>query len=179
MKTSFRVIAGSAALLALVAVGNAQANPPQSLQTEGTGTVTVTSGSSVRIVNDANEYGAAYTKSNLIKYEKNKPSTRLIGQVDYSFSSSGSVAGGAPRFSIPIDINDDGSVDGYAFLDVNGCNSTTVSTESSTCTVFFNSEVFSNWDAFVAAHPTYTVASVPFIIADQPGDYFIYDIDVK
>jgi hypothetical protein len=130
--------------------------------------------------NDPREYGLVITKSNNSRLGKGKLSSRPIGETDFSFVSSGTVTGGAPRFSIPIDTNGDGAEDGFAFLDVNGCNGATlVSTESATCMVFFNTEVFPDWDAFVAAHPTYRVIGYPFIIADQPGNYAITNIDVK
>ena len=79
------------------------------------------------------------------------------------------VAGGAPRWSIPIDT--DGvrkTVEGYAFLDANSCGRTgVVSTAVPTCLVFFGSDMYANWDAFAATHPTYTIASaLPFVIVD-------------
>lgn len=177
LSSPHRAFIGTAALLAW-AFGPAHAEP-QSLQKEGTGDVVITSGNSARITNDVDEYGLVLTKSNLMRLDRGKLSSRLIGDSEFSFTSSGTVAGGAPRFSIPIDINNDGQYDGFAFLDVNGCGSPTVSTASSTCTVYFNSEVFANWAAFVQAHPTYRVLGFPFVIADQPGDYFLTDIDVK
>lgn len=168
-----------AACLAL-ACGFAQAEP-QSLakDPDATGDVTITSGNSARIVNDAGEYGLVITRSNLIRLSKDKVTSRPLSHVRFSFNSSGTVAGGAPRFSIPIDANGDGTADGFAFLDVNNCGSTFVSTASSTCKVFYTTEVHDNWAAFAAAHPTYRVLGYPFVIADQPGDYFVYDVDVK
>jgi len=184
MKLLTRTAVGIAAL---IAAGSIWAGEPQSLQKEG-GTaspyagdnVTITSGNSATIVNGANEYGAVYTKANLIKYVKNKLPSTPIGKVSLSFVASGTVAGGAPRFSIPIDSNLDGTVDAYAFIDVNSCNGAGfVSTTSATCKVYYTSEVFDNWAAFVAAHPKYEMLGVPFIIADQPGTYVITSIDVK
>jgi hypothetical protein len=179
MNSLTRTLIGTAALMTFTA-GSAWAAEPQSLQKEGTGEVVITSGNSATITNDPGEYGLVITKSNYGKLVKGRPSSRLIGDADFSFVSSGTVTGGAPRFSIPIDTNGDGSEDGYAFLDVNGCNgSTLVSTESATCKVYYTTEVFANWDAFVAAHPTYRVIGFPFIIADQAGRYVITNIDVK
>jgi hypothetical protein len=178
-----RTVAGAACLA--LACGFAQAEP-QSLAKDpaATGDVTITSGNSARIVNDLlpgglSEYGLVITRSNLIRLSKDKLTSRPLSHVRFSFDSSGTVAGGAPRFSIPIDTNGDGNWDGFAFLDVNNCGSTFVSTESSTCKVFYTTEVHDNWAAFAAAHPTYRVLGFPFVIADQPGDYFIYNIDVK
>ena len=65
-------------------------------------------------------------------------------------------------------------------MDVNGCNgSGYVSTKSATCKVYFITDTYANWAAFVAARPTYTVSYIPFIIADQPSIYLITNIDVK
>lgn len=123
------------------------------------------------------EYGGVYlnSKANSGKY---------IGAVTFSFTSSGDVAGGAPRFSIPI--NTDGvsnAVAFYAFLDVNGCGgSMVVSTTSAACAVNAGSETFANWAAFAAAHPTYRIASgsIPFIIADGTlGTYVVSDIVLR
>jgi hypothetical protein len=88
--------------------------------------------------------------------------------------STGDVAGGAPRFSIPIDTGGGRrTVEGYAFLDAAGCGGasgeyTTVSTESSECAVNFDSVDYANWATFAAANPTYRIAAgtIPFIIAD-------------
>lgn len=102
----------------------------------------------------------------------------------FSFVSSGKVAGGAPRFSLPI--NSDGKTNRvafYAFLDVNGCaGKTTVSTTDNGCTVYAGNEVLANWAAFVNAHPTYRVApgANPFIVADGTlGAYIVSDIVLR
>lgn len=178
LASTSRTVAGAACLA--LACGFAQAEP-QSLAKDpaATGDVTITSGNSARIVNDVGEYGLVITRSNLIRLSKDKLTSRPVGHVKFSFNSSGTVAGGAPRFSIPIDANGDGATDGFAFLDVINCGSTFVSTESSTCKVFYTTEVHDNWAAFVAAHPTYRVLGFPFVIADQAGDYILFDIDVK
>ena len=82
------------------------------------------------------------------------------------------VTGGSPRMSIPIDTNNDGTTDGYAFIDANNCGQTTnrTGTVDQSCPVFFGSTLYTNWAAFASANPTYRIAtdSVPFVIADQP-----------
>lgn len=169
------------ALVASVAIaGTAMAAQPTKLLTFGTGVATVTGPDSATLVNDAGQYSGVYLNS---RSQSGKP----LNAVSFSFDWAGSTAGGAPRFSIPIDTDHNSTVDGYAFIDAFGCGSTststsgTVSTESSTCTVYFGSEVFPNWDAFAAAHPDYRIApgSIPFIIADQAGSYTITNIDLR
>jgi hypothetical protein len=163
------------ALIASLAIAvPAMAAPPTKLLTFGNGDVTISDGT-VTLANDPAEYSGVYLNS---RSQSGKP----LHAVSFSFNYSGDVAGGAPRFSIPIDTDGNGTVDGYAFIDAINCGLTgTVSTESSTCMVFFGSETFANWDAFAAAHPDYRIApgSIPFIIADQPGTYTITDIDLR
>ena len=119
------------------------------------------------VYNGTNAYndGGAYIGS------KNK-SHKLLNQITFSFTSSGIVSGGAPRFSLPIDENNDGTTDGYAFIDAAGCGgisgaTTNVSTLVATCAVFYDTS-YANWAAFASAHPAYRMATdaVPFIIAD-------------
>jgi hypothetical protein len=172
------------AAVAAIGFGSVAASAsPNKLQTFGTGTVTVT-GDSATIVNAGGEYGGVYINS---RSQGAKP----LNAVHFSFVSTGDVAGGAPRFSIPIDTDGTGgTVEGYAFLDAAGCGatvgpnttaSTTVDTASATCAVNFNSVDYANWDAFAAANPTYRTApgAIPFIIADQAGTYTVSSIDLR
>lgn len=81
------------------------------------------------------------------------------------------VGGGAPRWSIPINVGNDpkDAQQVYAFLDANGCGDDgTVSTAEADCAVTLNTGgSYPNWAAFAAANPTYTIASaLPFVISD-------------
>ena len=177
-----RLLIGLAiAAVAAIGFGSVVASAsPNKLHAFGTGTVTITGVDSATIVNDAGEYGGVYINA---KNHGNKP----LNAVSFSFVSTGDVAGGAPRFSIPIDTGGGrGSVEGYAFLDAAGCGgasnvATTVSTDSLTCAVNFNSVDYANWDTFAAANPTYRIAAgaIPFIISDQPGSYAVNSIDLR
>jgi hypothetical protein len=184
------VLALSAAgLLALPA-----AAAPQ-LETFGTGQVT-TSGGTVTItntiVNDpvwgvGPSYGGVYLKSRSLSSK--------LADVEVSFRSTGDVAGGAPRFSIPIDDRDPATKDTYAFLAPDRCGgasgqSTVVSTELANCIVDLNGNFaaslagasYANWDAFVAANPTFRVqpGGIPIIIADGAvGTYVVTDIVLR
>jgi hypothetical protein len=93
--------------------------------------------------------------------------------VSFEFMNLGATAGGAPRFSWPIDTDLNGSVDGYAFLDVNNCGGNWVSSDNPSCVVWFGSTSYPNWDAFAAANPLYRSApgAIPFVIADWIGTY--------
>lgn len=156
----------------------------------GNGDVIITSSNSATIVlDDVDEFGGVFINSK-------KQSGRLLSDVDFAFTSSGDVAGGAPRFSIPID---DGSFDptqDFAFIDAANCGATVgdnpegeetvVSTENPACQVFFDGTLYANWDAFAAANPTYRIAKgeLPFIIADvlppgqSSGVYIVTDISL-
>lgn len=183
MKRSLAALT-AAALLATLVSSAALAAPNIKFRTFGSATVTEGPAGTFTIVSDgpdpiyapSPEYGGVYLNSKSY-------SGKYIGAVMFSFRSSGDVAGGAPRFSIPINIDGvSNAVAFYAFLDVNGCGSPTVSTASPTCTVYAGSETFSNWAAFAATHPGYRVASgsIPFIIADGTlGTYIVSDIVLR
>jgi hypothetical protein len=172
-----RRLAPVLALAAVMAIaGTAVAAPHARLKTFGTGDVNLTA-SGATIDNGSGQYGGVYLASR-------GRSAKPIAAVHFSFDYSGSIAGGAPRFSIPLDTNRNGRLDGYAFLDANNCGLTgTVSTDAPNCAVFLNfgGLSFSSWDAMVAAHPTWRLApgKVPFIIADQPGHYVISNLDPR
>jgi hypothetical protein len=167
------------AAVAVIGFG-VSASAGSGLQAFGTGTVTIgADGTSATILNQAGQYGGVYVQS------KSQSGT-LLNAVSFSFNSTGDVAGGAPRFSIPINTGGGaGSTTAYAFLDVRGCNSlatngtaVTVSTTLPNCQVAFQGGGFynyANWDAFARANPTYRIAQghFPFIIADAPGSYAV------
>lgn len=169
------------ACVALVAVASAaQAAPSKTLKTFGTGDVTATADSAT-IVNDAGEYGGVFLNSK-------SQSGKSLSQVVFEFrNANGDVAGGSPRFSIPIDTDGTGSTDnGYAFLDVAGCGGTSgdntlVSTQSATCAVNFQSVDYANWSTFASANPSYRIAPgfIPFIIADTAGSYAVDHIVLR
>jgi hypothetical protein len=160
-------------IVALVAVaafaGIASAAPAVSLTKFGDGDVTM-SGMSATLANGAGEYSGVYVKNKSL-------SATPLANVDFSFDYEGAVAGGAPRFSIPL------STGSYAFIDaINSGNTGTVSTDDPNAKVFINTGgEYANWDAMVAANPTWRIGSgkVPFVIADQPGTYEISNIVLR
>jgi hypothetical protein len=162
------------ALLAIFAVAvPVMAAPNSKLKTFGTGDVTLVGRNGANIVNGADEYGGVYLGGHR--------NAKFLRSVHFSFRSTGGVAGGAPRFSIPIDTNHDRTVEGYAFLDVNNCGSSVVSTDDPTCKVYFLNLAFDNWDAFADAHPDWRIppGAIPFVIADIAGNYSVRDVDLR
>jgi hypothetical protein len=172
------IIAIVAVVAAAVLATSAYADHSE-LKIFGTGDVTV-SGGSYRILNGSGEYGGVY-----IKGKSRVWSGKKLKKVHLSFVSSGDVQGGAPRWSIPIDTdNDKTTAEGYAFIDAAGCGATvgdnptgvqtTVSTSNPNCKVFFGAGVWANWAAFAAANPSYKLPKESlFVIADLPGDYTV------
>ena len=165
------IVTAALSALALFVVAGAF-GAPANLKTFGSESgseVTVTSSTSATIANGAGEYGGVYVQGKSLN-------GKSLAKVDFAFTSTGSVAGGAPRFSMPID---DGAAGGYAFLDVANCGGPVVSTENSSCKVYYGNGVYANWDAFAAQNPTFKIGSaIPFIIADQPGEYGVTGIDL-
>ncbi|MDP9281366.1 MAG: hypothetical protein M3P38_04630 [Chloroflexota bacterium] len=143
----------------------------------GTCTLTATGATLVTTDNDTdpnNAYAGVY-------YEVSSLSGLLIGDVtNVSFTYScadttgatNCVTGGSPRLSIPIDTNGDGITNSYAFIDAANCGQTghATGTVDLSCPVFFGGTLYTNWAAFVTAHPTYRIATdtVSFVIVDQP-----------
>ena len=111
------------------------------------------------------------------KSQSNKP----VADVDFSFTSTGGVAGGAPRFSIPLNTGTGGTQ--YAFIDVLNCGRTTgvVSTNDAACKVFVGSESFDNWNDMADKHSDWRIASgkIPFVIADVAGEYAVQNIVLR
>jgi hypothetical protein len=161
-------------LVLAIALAGVSTAAPSKYRTFGTGEVSF-GGGTATLANDSGEYSGIYLRG--------KPlSARRLSGVHISFRSTGDTAGGAPRFSIPLNTGHTESVTPFAFLDVNNCGGPVVSTDDPDCKVFlnFSSESFDNWDDLVATHPSWRVTrrGIPFIIADQPGTYRVSNIDL-
>ncbi len=169
------------AAVAAIGFGSPASAAATTLQTFGTGVTILTPDSASIALTDGLQSGGVFINS---KSLSGKP----LSEVVVSFVSTGDVAGGAPRFSIPIDTDGvGGTVEGYAFLDAAGCGgvsgqTTEVSTSSSICHVNFLSVDYANWAAFADVNPTYRIApgAIPFIIADgSTGSYAVEGIDLR
>ncbi len=88
--------------------------------------------------------------------------------------------------SVPIDEDDDGTTEAYAFVDTLGCNDsspisgTLDAIDDPTCLVAYGATVYPNWAAFASANPTYRLASdaLSFVIVDQPGEFTITNVQL-
>jgi hypothetical protein len=186
MKRMLFFAAMVAAVLSFASLANAAggssklkcfADLPATCSLSGTGSATVdaTAGGDAGVYVTNGNSGSSSVNNTLLK------------SADFSFTYfcgittdiSSCTGGGIPRWSIPI--NTDGNAkttEGYAFLDGANCmsggtpvsgNSLTVSTTLATCPVFFGPNSYTNWDAFAAANPTYTISNaIPFVISDGP-----------
>lgn len=157
--------------------GAASGNKIQCFGGDGGTCTPITDGVSINTVGGG--YAGVYVPSNL--------GGRLLGDVNkLSFDYNGTGAsGGSPRFSLPIDENGDGVTEQYAFIDTLGCNTgdanvgTADAINDPTCLIWNGANSYANWAAFVAANPTYRISNnTPFIIADQPGEFDITNIQL-
>ena len=94
-----------------------------------------------------------------------------------SFVGSGeSPLGIDPRWSIPIDTNNDGLTEAFAFVASGTCNNGAGLVDvihDSTCAIDYLGVTYANWAAFVAAQPAIAEISLTdnyaFVIADGSG----------
>jgi len=155
----------------------------RSTETGGAGQAFVFSSTSAQLrltgTGNGTDYAAVYTTAKA-------PAGKLLIDVDMGFriaapeGQNGYVQGGAPRLTIPIDMNGDGAWDDFASIDWASCGGTVdgngvltasvlVSTTSTSCGVNLNGGgSYANWDSFAGANPTYRIAKgqQAFIIAD-------------
>jgi len=180
MRKALLVMAGAMLALGLLSVSATAAPKVKTFATSGA-TVEVDDGTyTITLATGADSGGLSQGKAQ---------GGKSLSDVLFSFISRGDVAGGAPRFSIPIDDpSTTQKLDGYAFLDAAGCggvsgDDTTVSTELGECAVNFNSTTdYDNWAAFAEANPTFRLAAgyTPFIIADgTAGEYIVSDVVLR
>jgi hypothetical protein len=138
-------------------------------------------------------YAGIYVTSNII-------AGRLLvnmGELRYSYAG-GPFAGGAPRWSVAIDEDGDGTFEAgevFAFADAGSCNDgdsnvgVSDAQDDVTCTWFYKAEVHPNWRAFSHAHPNSriprrnsngTAMAVPaFVITDAPNHYLVWNVAVN
>ena len=118
-----------------------------------------------------------------VYYRHSSLNGKLLGDVtQLSFNYTGVPTNGSPRISLPIDVTGDGTTDFYAYISAFHCNDGLGLVDpihDSTCTIFYDGGPISgypNWDAFVAAHPTWHVGEIPFVIADDVGSWTVSNV---
>ncbi len=124
------------------------------------------------------DYAGVYTNDSTMYGQK-------LGEVKtLSFTYAGTDPGaGAPRFSVPIDTDGNGSKDQWAFISALYCNNGAGLVDAindPTCTVWLDDGVtfYENWAALVAAFPSGRIATnaFVFVIADEPGTWTINQV---
>jgi hypothetical protein len=115
----------------------------------------------------------------------NLAGTQLEDVKKLQFSYTGTATAGAPRFSIEINPDgQEGSDTIYAFVSAYYCNNGAGLVDvinDPTCTIYYGSESYPNWAAFVAAYPDATIADSDypvFIIADEVGSWTISGVKI-
>jgi len=140
-------------------------------------------GSATLVVNAGGAAGVYYLGYNDSVYGA------LLGDVTrLSFQYTGDApTAGAPRFSIPIDEDNDGLTEAFAFVPAISCNNGNGKVDvigDSTCLVYYAPDGvagWANWAAFAAAHPTWEVALTDnylFAIADEPGTWTLSNVTI-
>jgi hypothetical protein len=103
---------------------------------------------------------------------------RTVNQLGFSYSGD-AVTAGSPRISLGIDTDGDGNWNEFAFISAFHCNDGARNVDvinDPTCTIFIGNEVYANWAAMVTAHPEYRVGYTPFVIADDPGKWTVFNV---
>lgn len=109
-----------------------------------------------------------------------------VHNLNFSYAG-GPHVGGAPRLSIPIDEDNNGTWEHFAFMDAPGCNDgdefvgRLEGRADNTCGVNYDGTDYPNWTAFKTAHPTFRIArnAITFIIIDQPAHYVIWRVQIN
>ncbi|HSX18134.1 MAG TPA: hypothetical protein VLE51_02145 [Candidatus Saccharimonadales bacterium] len=111
----------------------------------------------------------------LSKYSGKSFYSKLTSQVTTLQNNvGGSALGIDPRWSIPIDVGNDGDTNFFAFVSFADCNNGSGLVDvihDSTCTIYRDGVAYANWAAMVAANPNDRIsyADFAFIIADGSG----------
>ena len=125
--------------------------------------------------NPSDQYSGVYVKNNSVV-------GKAIGAVKaLGFSYIGTPTAGSPRISLGIDTNGGGAWDDFAFISAAQCNDgarTVDAIHDPTCTINLGSHTYDNWAALVAAHPEYRVGYTPFVIADDPGVWKLFNVNL-
>lgn len=108
---------------------------------------------------------------------------KLLAEVTtLGFAYTGTATAGSPRISLPIDMDQNGSTDFYAFISAFHCNDgagTVNAISDTTCTIFWTGGPDSgveNWSAFAAANPSWQIGAIPFVIADDAGMWTVSNV---
>jgi hypothetical protein len=179
----------TAVLLVLSFAGSAMAAPPAkgslTCAADAPATCSVNSARTVAVIDTSLGGAAAVWVSN---FNGKSFYSKLTSQITTLQNNvAGTVPVGIdPRWSIPIDVGNDGDTDFFAFVAFADCNNGFGLVDvihDATCTVYRDGVAYANWAAMVAANPNDRVsyADFAFIIADgsgAPGSWTISNVKV-
>ncbi len=101
-----------------------------------------------------------------------------------SFTYTGTPTAGSPRFSVPVDENNDGLTEAFAFVPAISCNNGNGLVNvinDSTCTIYYGSNSYANWAAFAQAYPAAEIAlsdNYLFVISDDIGTWTVNNVTI-
>ena len=119
------------------------------------------------------EYSGVYLQNSNLEGK----TIRTVNQLGFSYKSTATA--GSPRISLGIDKTGDSKYDEFAFISAFYCNDGAGNVDvinDPTCTIYSGSDVYANWAEMVAAHPDYRVGYIPFIVADDPGTWTVFNV---
>ncbi len=95
-----------------------------------------------------------------------------ISSLGYTYSGTVTPSAGNLSLNIPVDENNDGTTDNYAYVDATYCSGVSGVVDvihDSSCAFYYAGGIYyANWSAFITANPTFKVSSgVPFIVAER------------
>lgn len=108
----------------------------------------------------------------------------LSSVTQLSFNFSGTPNAGSPRFSVPIDENDDGYTEAFAFVGAALCNNGAGLVDAindPTCNVNYLGLDYANWATFAAAFPAAEVSltdNYVFVVADDIGSWTVGNVTI-
>lgn len=150
-----------------------------SLAPDGTATLDNVSNDATGVTNPYDQYSGVYLQNS------NLDGKKLSAVNQLAFDYTGVPTAGSPRLTLPIDKNGDGVTDVYASIGAYYCNDGAGHVDAIndlSCQIFLNDNSagpWANWDAFVAANPTWKIGkNLPFIIADDPGTWTVSNVQL-
>ena len=147
---------------------------------EGTkygGKCTVTKYGVATLNNSGSDPDGEYSGVYLVNSNLEGKAIHTVNQLGFSFT--GDATAGSPRISLGVDTTGDGDWDEFAFISAYYCNDGAGNVDAindPTCTIYSGSSVYANWAEFVAAHGHDTVGYTPFIVADDPGTWTVFNV---
>ena len=117
-----------------------------------------------------------------VYYASSSLSGKLVSSItQLSFDYTGVATAGSPRISLPIDTDNNGTTDFYAFISASHCGiAGHVDIHNAGCLVFYTGGPVSGetWATFSAHGWRVATDGVPFVIADDPGIWTVSNVQL-